>query len=111
MKRVLLVLGPLLSSVGMLGLLTFGSAIIELVVESLTSSDAPLSLGGTWQRAGYAGMLLVIGCAATSCALVMRDSACGLINRGKVLFLISGVLMLAGTATAATAVVGASQSL
>jgi hypothetical protein len=95
----------------MLGLLIFGATIIAVVVKLLTNSEAPLSSIGTLQRAGYAGMLLVIGCAATSCALVMRDSACGLINRGKALFLISGVLMLAGTATAATAVVGAGQSL
>ena len=113
MKRTLLVVGPLITVIGMVGLQFFGAAIVEVVTKSLTIEPGGTieAVGIKWQRAAYAGMLLVMGCAATSCALVMRSRECGLINRGKTLFLISGILALVGTVIAAASVNSARQSL
>ena len=99
--------------IGMVGLQFFGAAIVEVVTELLTVDPGGLvaTVGITWQRAAYAGILLVVGSATTSCALVMRSSECGLINRGKTLFLISGILALVGTGIAAVSVNSARQSL
>ena len=112
MKRTLLVAGPLMGVAGLAGLQFFGVAIVAVITGLLSIDPATTpTVGITWQRASYAGILLIIGCMSTNGALSMRSSECSLINRGKTLFLISGILLLIGSVIAATSVVSARQSL
>ena len=101
MKRLLLVIGPILSISGASGLVVFGSAIVGVLDGVMTyrivnpPAPPPTSLVDLgW--AAISGMALTIGLAISCGATVMRDSRNSVSLGGTILSVVAGVLLLVG---------------
>jgi hypothetical protein len=101
MKRVLLVLGPVLSIAGSSGLIAFGGAIVSVLGGVMNyrvvnpPEPLPASLGQL-RWAAMSGMALACGLLISHVATVMRDSPNTISLLGKILRITAGVLLLIG---------------
>lgn len=102
MKRLLLVVGPLLSIAGAVGLIMFGHAIANVFEGVLTHRivnppEPPPSSLGELGWVALSGMALAFGLAISCAATAMRDRQESISPTGRILLVVAGVLLLIGT--------------
>jgi hypothetical protein len=112
MKRLLLVLGSVLSIAGASGLVVFGSAIVGVFDGVMTHRivDPPEPLPASLAELGWvamSGIALAIGLAVSCVATVMRDSQRTISLAGKTLHVVAGILLLIGTLPLLWGIMGA----
>lgn len=101
MKRLLLVLGPVLSIAGASGLAVYGNAIVGVLDGVMTyrvvnpPEPLPASLGELGWVA-FSGMALAFGLVISCVATAMRDSQRTISVAGKILQVVAGALLLIG---------------
>ncbi len=113
MKRLLLLLGPVVALTGSLGLVMYGRAMIGvfevLTVGSLGPAPLPAALAEL-QWAMMSAMTLVIGLVISCVATVMRNSGRTISTIGRLLYTVAGVSLIIGAMPLAWAIMGAKDS-
>lgn len=112
MKRSLLVVGPIFSIAGAVGLILFGSAIVGVLDGVLTyrvvNPPEPLSASlGELGWAAFSGIALALGLVISCVGTTKRDSQTAISPAGKILQVLAGVLLLIGTMPVLWGVLGA----
>jgi hypothetical protein len=112
MKRLLLVVGPVFSIAGAVGLILFGKAIVGVLDGVLTyrvvnpPEPFPASLGELgW--AALSGIALALGLVISCVGTAMRDSQTAISPAGKILQVVAGILLFIGTVPVLWGVLGA----
>ena len=102
MKHLPLILGPVLSIAGALGLIVFGRAIVGVFDGVMTyrivnpPEPLPASLGDLGWVA-LSGVALTFGLVISCVATAMRDSQRTMSLAGRILQVVAGFLLLVGT--------------
>ena len=102
MKRLLLLLGPILSVAGALGLIVFGDAIVGVFECVLTygivgpPQPVPISLGDL-RWGAISGTAMTVGLVVSCVATAMRDSQSAMSLAGRIFQVVAGFLLLVGT--------------
>jgi hypothetical protein len=113
MKRLLLLLGPVVALTGSLGLVMYGRAMIGvfevLTVGSLGPAPLPAALAEL-QWAMMSAMTLVTGLVISCVATVMRNSGHTISKIGRLLYTVAGVSLIIGAMPLAWAIMGAKDS-
>ena len=112
MKRLLLVLGAVLSIAGASGLAVYGRAIVGVLTDVLVYRvvNPPLPLPSSIVQLGWvaaSGVALAFGLVVVCTGTVMRDGQRTMLPRGKVLLVVAGILFLLGAMSLLTGIVGA----
>jgi hypothetical protein len=115
MKRLLLLLGPVVALFGSLGLVMFGNAIVGVFFDVLTfrivdPPDPPPAALAELQWAVVSAMALVVGVVISCVATVMRDSRQTISTIGRLLYTGAGVSLIVGAMPLAWVVIGAKGS-
>lgn len=112
MKRLLLMLGAVLSMTGVVGLAVYGGSIVgalaDVLIYRIVNPPQPLpasvaQLGST----ALSGTAFVFGLVVVCLGTVMRDGQKLISPRGKVLLAVAGLLFLLGAMSLLTGIVGA----
>ena len=110
MKRLLLLLGPVVALIGTMGLAMFGGAIVGvfdvLVLSSVNPSDPPPAALAELQWAVMSAMALVVGLVASCVAAVMKDTGQVISTTGRVLYIGAGASLVIGAAPLAWGIMG-----
>jgi hypothetical protein len=96
MKRLLLLLGPVVALIGSLGLVMSGSAVVG-VFELVTFRNVdPTAALPELQWAVISAIVLVVGLVISCLATVMRNSGHTISMIGRLLYTVAGVLLITG---------------
>lgn len=110
MKRLALLLGPVLALIGAAGLFMFGSALVGVFdVLTVRSANPPQSVPqalAELPRAVLSLVAVVIGLVIASVALVVRDGRRTISVTGRMMYLAAGVLLLVAVVPLAWSVMG-----
>ena len=115
MKRLLLVVGPILSIAGAVGLIMFGDALVGIMDGVLTyrfvnpPEPLPASLVSV-KWAAFSGMALTLGLAISCIGTVIRDSQKTISLAGRLLASVAGILLVFGTMSLLWGVLGAKRA-
>lgn len=115
MKRLVLLLGPVIAIVGSLGLVMFGSAFVGVFFAVLTFRivDPPQPLPAALaelQWAVMSAMAIVVGVAVSCVAMVKRNNRQTISTTGRLLYAAAGVSLIGGTIPLAWGIMDANQS-
>ena len=114
MKRLLLLLGPVVALIGSLGLVMFGSALVGvfdvLTFRIVDPPDPPPAVLVDLQWAVMSAMALVGGLVISCVATVMRDSGQTISTIGRLLYTGAGVSLIVGAMPLAWVIMGAKGS-
>ena len=116
MKRLLLLLGPVVALIGSLGLVMFGSAVVgvfELLTLRKVDPTAPLPEFAPLpelQWAVISAIALVVGLVISCLATVMRNSGHTISTIGRLLYTVAGVSLIIGAMPLAWGIMGAKAS-
>jgi hypothetical protein len=116
MKRLLLVLGPVLSIAGAVGLIAFGDAFVTILDGVLTYRivDPPEPLPASFAEvkwAAFSGMALTLGLVISCIGMVIHDSQRTISVAGKILASVGGVLLVFGIMPLLWGILGAKGAL
>jgi hypothetical protein len=100
MKRLLLLLGPVVALLGSLGLVMSGSAVVGvfelLTFRNIDPAAPPPTALPELQWAVISAMALVVGLVISCLATVMRNSGHTISMIGRLLYTVAGVLLITG---------------
>ena len=114
MKRLLLLLGPVVALIGSWGLVMFGSALVGvfdvLTFRIVDPPDPPPAVLVELRWAVMSAMALVVGLVISCVATVMRDSGQTISTIGRLLYTGAGVSLIVGAMPLAWVIMGAKGS-
>jgi hypothetical protein len=107
MKRLLLLLGPMVALMGSLGLVVSGSAVVgvlELLTYGNVDPTTPPPALPELQWAVLSAIALVVGLVISCLATVMRNSGHTISMIGRLLYTVAGVLLITGAMPSASGI-------
>ena len=107
MKRLLLLLGPMVALMGSLGLVVSGSAVVgvlELLPYGNVDPTTPPPALPELQWAVLSAIALVVGLVISCLATVMRNSGHTISMIGRLLYTVAGVLLITGAMPSASGI-------